>query len=284
MGLVSRFTKPRVNRLTSSRERYGDTKPEISEITVSAIQTCYLMDEYLSKLSNTSIHTLADIVKYNNENRGSEGGHPYDIPAFPDGQPLFEQCVKTKGLKTPTYHAALKHITSQCRENGIDSALNHLNPFDGKSVQLDALLFCDVKRGGIQIAAQAGYPVLTIPVGLDLDGMPVSLVLIHTAWQDDKLVRWASAIEDLLAHQQRLRVRKNGGKQLPRSKRISRIPPTYINHLRKNIPVERSYRYPGSKNETDEPWPERPADPDPGRNSGADQEELAEWERARYLV
>ena len=65
-------------------ERYGDTKPGISEITVSAIQTCYLMEEYLSKLKNTSMRTLADIVAYNDENRGTEGGHPYDMPAFPD--------------------------------------------------------------------------------------------------------------------------------------------------------------------------------------------------------
>jgi len=251
------------------RERFGGTNPEISEITVSAVQTCYLMEEYLAKLSDTPIRTLADIVKYNDDNRGSEGGHPYDIPAFPDGQPLFRECVATKGIKTPAYHAALKHITSQCRENGIDAVLEHRDPVSGKDVKLDALLFCDVKRGGIQIAAQAGYPVLTIPAGLDPDGMPVPLVLIHTAWQDDKLVKWASAIEDLLAHHDQLRTKANGGEQLPRSKRLGRIPPTYIDHLKKNIPVEKSYRYPGSKNETPEPWPDRPADPDPGRQPEA---------------
>lgn len=268
------------------RERYSKTQPEISEITVSAIQAYYLTNEYLSRLENTPIRMLEDIVAYNNENRGSEGGHPYDIPAFPDGQPLLEQCVETKGIKTRAYHAALKHITSQCRENGIDSALNHCNPFDGKNTQLDALLFCDIKRGGIQIAAQAGYPVLTIPVGLDPDGMPVSLVLIHSKWRDDKLVKWASAIEDLLKHVTCLRMTANGGKQLPRGKRLGRIPPIYTNHLRKNIPVERAYRYPGSKNETPEPWPDRPADPDPGRHQDEDEkeEDLDDWERAKYLI
>ena len=240
------------------------------------------MDEYLSKLEDTPVRTLADIVQYNDENRGSEGGHPYDIPAFPDGQPLFRECVETKGIKTPAYHAALKHITSQCRENGIDAALTNRRPHN-KPATLDALLFCDVKRGGIQIAAQAGYPVLTLPAGLDPDGMPVSVVLVHTAWQDDKLVRWASAIEDLLAHHDKLRSKANGAEHLSRSKRLGRIPPTFINHLRKNVPVERSYRYPGSKNETPEPWPKRPADPDPGRQV-EDQEEVDEWRRARYLI
>lgn len=246
-------------------ERYGDTQPEISEITVSAVQTYYLMKDYLSRLEDTTIRTLEDIVAYNDDNRGSEGGHRYDIPAFPDGQPLFRKCVKTQGAKTPVYHAALHHITTQCRENGIDAALKHRDTADNPMPALDGLLFCDVKRGGIQIAAQAGYPVLTIPAGLDPDGMPVSLVLVHSKWQDDKLIKWASAIEDLLKHHNQQLVVDNGGRQLPRSERLGRIPPTFTNHLKKNIPVERTYRYPGSKNETDEPWPDRPADPDPGR-------------------
>ncbi|KAK5070587.1 hypothetical protein LTR64_000260 [Lithohypha guttulata] len=263
-------------------ERYGESNPEISEITVSAVQTYYLMNQYLSKLTNTPIRTLEDVAKYNDENRGSEGGHPYDIPAFPDGQPLFRQCVETKGIKTSVYHAALRHITKQCRENGIDAALNYRSPATSAEVQLDALLFCDVKRGGIQIAAQAGYPVMTIPAGLDPDGMPVSLVLLHSKWQDDKLIKWASAIEDMLVHQQEQRARLYGKSSIPRNRRLGRIPPTYMQYLRKNIPVEKSYHYKGSKNETDEPWPDRRADPDPGRNH--DEDELDNKEVPRYLV
>lgn len=247
-------------------ERYGDTNPETSEITVSAIQTYYLMNDYLSKLETTSIRTLEDVVAYNDNNRGSEGGHRYDIPAFPDGQPLFRKCVETKGVKTATYHAALHHITTQCRENGIDAALSHHDSATNQEVVLDALLFCDVKRGGIQIAAQAGYPVLTVPAGLDPDGMPVSLILIHSKWKDDKLIKWASAIEDLLVQHTQSLVDLHGSGNVSRGERLGRIPPTFRNHLRKNIPVERSYRYPGAKNETDEPWPDRPADPDPGRH------------------
>lgn len=217
------------------------------------------MDNYLSKLENTPMRKLKDIVKYNNENRGSEGGHPHDLPAWPDGQDLFEKCVDTKGIKTPVYYAALKHITSQCRQHGIDAALKHGNE------TLDALLFCDIKKGGIQIAAQAGYPVSTQPVGLDPDGMPVPLVVIQSKWQDDKLIRWASAIEDLLLHHNEQNAKTKGHTRLSRGEALGRIPPTFMNHLRKNIPVEATYRYPGSRNETIEPWPDRKADPDPGR-------------------
>lgn len=232
--------------LSAARELYGETHPEISEITVSKVQTYYLMNDYLSKLRNTPIKTLEDIVRFNDENRGSEGGGAGDLPAWPDGQRLFRQSVKTKGIKDRTYYAALHHIQSQCRENGIDAALqDHSletsqmeNQWDYPEQLLDALLFCDVKAGGIQIAAQAGYPVLTIPIGLDPEGMPVPLTLQHSAWQEDKLVKWASAIEDLI----RLHEEQN---PTPATSRLGRTPPSYKNHLRKNIPVEPEYNWPG---------------------------------------
>ncbi|KIX05563.1 uncharacterized protein Z518_06435 [Rhinocladiella mackenziei CBS 650.93] len=227
-------------------ERFGDTRPEISEITVSKVQTYYLMNKYLSKLKNTPIKTLEDVVRFNDENRGSEGGHAGDLPAFPDGQRLFRKCIETKGIKDKTYYAALKHIQSQCRENGIDAALRcppeHRRSGSADAEELlDALLFCDVKAGGIQIAAQAGYPVMTIPIGLDPDGMPLPLTLQHSAWQEEKLVKWASAIEDLFKIY-------NAEHSIPvtaRTERVGRVPPTYMNHLRKNIPVDPDYRWPG---------------------------------------
>ncbi|OQU98275.1 hypothetical protein CLAIMM_04084 [Cladophialophora immunda] len=230
-------------------ERYGESNPEISEITVSKVQTYYLMNQYLSKLKNTPIKTLEDVVRFNDDNRGSEGGHEADLPAFPDGQILFRKCVETKGIKDKTYYAALKHIQYQCRDNGIDAALKcpsserrPQSAGEGEEVELlDALLFCDVKAGGIQIAAQAGYPIMTIPIGLDPDGMPVPLTLQHSAWQEDKLIKWASAIEDLLN-------RYNEEHAIPPSdrwSRLGRLPPTYMKHLRKNIPTDMDYHWPG---------------------------------------
>lgn len=210
------------------------------------------MKAYLGKLKNTPIKTLEDIVRFNDENRGSEGGHAGDLPAFPDGQRLFRKCVETKGVKDETYYAALKHIQTQCRQYGIDAALgwprnsrlttDSDGAADGEA--LDALLFCDVKAWGFQIAAQAGYPVVTIPVGLDPDGMPVPLTLQHSAWQEEKLVKWASAIEHLLethdADAHGIPSAQSGGLG-----RLGRVPPTYRNHLRKNIPVDLDYQWPG---------------------------------------
>jgi len=70
---------------------------------------------------------------------------------------------------------------------------------------------------------------MTIPIGLDPDGMPIGLNIQHTAWKEATLIRWASAIEDLL-----------------HVKVGPRNPPRYQDHLAKNIPVENEYRYPGA--------------------------------------
>lgn len=189
------------------------------------------MNAYLRNLTNTPMKTLEDIVAFNDANGGTEGGHAGDLPAWPDGQKLFRECVATKGIKTSTYYAALHHIRTQCRQNGIDAALKYRDPKTGKTSVLDALLFCDIKGSGQQIAAQAAYPILNLPIGIDPDGMPVSLTLQHTAWEEGRLVKWGSAIEDLL-------VVERGGR--------GRDTPRYMNHLAKNVPVDMEYRYPGA--------------------------------------
>lgn len=66
--------------------------------------------------------------------------------------------------------------------------------------KLDALLVpLDVGQT-YQIAAQAGYPMITVPAGVNFEtGMPFGLALMQTVWREDALVMWASAIEDLMA-------------------------------------------------------------------------------------
>lgn len=65
-----------------------------------------------------------------------------------------------------------------------------------------------------------GYPIICIPIGVDSAGIPFSLSVQHTAWKEDVLIKWASAIEDLV-------LGMNG----------RRATPTYKNHLSKNIPI-----------------------------------------------
>ena len=50
------------------------------------------------------------------------------------------------------------------------------------------------------MAAKAGYPMITVPVGVNDIGVPFGMGIIQTAWKDSMLVRYGSAIEDLVRH------------------------------------------------------------------------------------
>ncbi|KAF2180472.1 amidase [Zopfia rhizophila CBS 207.26] len=194
-----------------SRE-YGE--PDKSEFTVVKVDAYNGINAYLSELSHTEIKSIEDIVEYNIRNSGTEGANPGDHPAFPSGQDNFHEITQTKGIKSDTYQKALQYTQEKSRKEGIDGALKHP---DG---DFDALIMCDRNGVGQQMAAQAGYPIISIPIGLDADGLPVALTLHQTAWKEGILIKWASAIENL--------VHELSG---------SRPTPCYRNYLFKNVPV-----------------------------------------------
>lgn len=57
-----------------------------SEFTVNKVECYGLLNAYLSRLQNTSIKTVEDVVRFNEENTGTEGAQAGDHPAFPTGQ------------------------------------------------------------------------------------------------------------------------------------------------------------------------------------------------------
>ncbi|KFY09067.1 hypothetical protein V492_05651 [Pseudogymnoascus sp. VKM F-4246] len=190
-----------------------------SEYLVCGVEFYHGLREYLKELKNTSIHSLEDIVAYNIKHR--DGAAPGDDPGFPSGQDLLAKLIDKKEVKDETYRAALQYIREQTRENGIDAALTYQPDPSEPAIQLDALLLADRAGPGQQLAAQAGYPVITIPVGVDSDemgGRPFGLSFQHTAWSEGRLIKWASAVEDLL-----------GAENRPR--------PMYKEHLATNIPI-----------------------------------------------
>ena len=186
-----------------------------SEYTVVKVDFYNNIKSYLSELSNTDMTSLEDIVQYNIDNAGSEGGVPGAHPAFASGQDGFLASMATKGVMDETYYQALGFCQKSTREDGIDAAL--LNAGN----KLDALLIPPSVAQAPQIAAQAGYPIITLPVGVSTaDGMGYSLGLLGTAWSEATLIKYASAIEDM--------------KQTTRFKRTL---PTWKNFKSKIIPV-----------------------------------------------
>ena len=72
-------------------------------------------------------------------------------------------------------------------------------------------------------ASRLGYPMITLPASVSSStGMPFGLALMGTAWSEAGLVRWASAVEDLM-------LRGNGS--------FGRSKPRWYGYRQRNIPV-----------------------------------------------
>ena len=107
---------------------------------------------------------LEDVV--NKVREHEEGAHPGQHEAYPSGQDNLEESLRTKGEENDTYQEALAFIRRKSRSEGIDAAMKQ------GEVTLDGLLVPIQSEGGVacQVAAKAGYPMITIPFGVADDG------------------------------------------------------------------------------------------------------------------
>ncbi|KAL1900373.1 hypothetical protein Cpir12675_000955 [Ceratocystis pirilliformis] len=198
---------------------YGTTRgfSNQSEFTVVKVDFYNNIKSYLSELTNTKMRSLEDIIEYNNKNPGTEGGQPGTHPAFSSGQDTFIASAESKGEYNEEYWDALAYTQTKTR-NGIDHALS----WEGK--QLNALLVPTRVGQAAQVAAQAGYPMVALPLGIEkVSDIPYGFGLIQSAWREDELVKYASAIEDLQL--------TTPGWQYKRTR------PEWRNHLARNIPL-----------------------------------------------
>ncbi|KAI1334743.1 amidase [Xylariaceae sp. FL0016] len=199
---------------------YGGTRgyPNESEYTVVEVDFYNNINTYLSELQNTDMRSLEDLVRYNYANDGTEGGHPWPlgIAAFYSGQDGFLASLESGGTRDETYYQALS-FTQTTTRNAIDSALS----YQGKT--LAGLLVPPDVGQTYQVAAQAGYPMITLPAGVSsTTGMPFGLAVMQTAWAEADLVRWGSAIEDL---------------QVTTATEYKRTLPLWHAYLERNIPI-----------------------------------------------
>ncbi|KAG4441283.1 hypothetical protein IFR05_003211 [Cadophora sp. M221] len=204
---------------------FGSTRgyPNESEYTVVKVDFYNDIRAYLSELNNTDIRSLEDIMQYNIDNVGTEGGIPDIHPAFAGGQDGFNASLQSGGVMDETYWQALSFMHRATREDGIDAAL--LNGGGGNEV--DILLIPSDLGQVTNVAAQAGYPLITLPVGINSEtGMPYGLGLMGTAWSEAEMVKWASAIEDL----------QLSGTE-PEVAGLRRTVPMWLDYRARNVPV-----------------------------------------------
>jgi amidase len=126
--------------------------------------------------------TLADLIAFNQANAATE------MPLF--GQDVFEQAEKTKGLDEPGYRTARSTSLRMAGPEGIDRLLREhkldalVGPTMSPAWLIDAVHGDQTPGGGGgSLAAVAGYPHLTVPMGI-VKGLPVGLSFIGPKWAD----------------------------------------------------------------------------------------------------
>ncbi|HEY6737469.1 MAG TPA: amidase [Actinopolymorphaceae bacterium] len=139
--------------------------------------------------------TLQDLVTFNTTYADVELRH--------FGQERFERALSAPGPDDPAYHAALATAHRLGRDEGIDAALraNGLDalvaPAFPPAWKIDLVNGDQVAGGCSTVSAIAGYPLLTVPCG-EVDGLPVGLAFMGTAWSEGMLLRLGYAFEQAL--------------------------------------------------------------------------------------
>jgi amidase len=145
------------------------------------------LGDYLRRSpASIPIRSLADAIAFNNDHMATE------MPLF--GQDVFEQAEKTKGLNDPAYRKARAASFQAAGPNGIDHLLKQyrvvalVGPTVSPAWKIDAVNGDTFIGGGAgSLAAVAGYPHLTVPMGL-VKGLPVGLSFIGPKWSEAMLL------------------------------------------------------------------------------------------------
>jgi amidase len=144
---------------------------------------------------NIAVRTLADVIAFNKAHADQE------LLLF--GQELFEKSEAAPGLGDPAYKAARATSLRLAGADGIDKMLadNKLDalvaPTAGPAWVVDAVNGDHASGGSSTLPAVAGYPHLTVPMGL-VYGLPVGFSFIGPAWSEARLLGLGYAFEQAL--------------------------------------------------------------------------------------
>ena len=121
--------------------------------------------------------SLDELIKFNDENKEKE------LPKF--GQELFEQSTKKGDLTDKAYIDARAKMDKATRDDGIDTLI--------ATNKLDALV-APTSGATWSIAAVAGYPYITVPVGLR-ENTPSGMAFFGRAYSEPSLIKYAYSFE-----------------------------------------------------------------------------------------
>lgn len=154
------------------------------------------LNRYLATRPGVPVRTLADVIAFNRRNADRE------MPFF--GQELFEKAQAKGPLADAAYLDAARKARRLARE-GIDKPLREqrldaiVAPTGSPAWLTDHVNGDAFQGSSSQPAAVAGYPAITVPMG-QVQGLPVGLTFVGSAWSEGKLLQLAYAYEQGTRH------------------------------------------------------------------------------------
>ena len=205
MRFASGFgTDPAFSAALALLKAQGATLVEIRQFDDKAVgrnEFSVLLNEFKAGLNDylksspapIGVRSLADVIAFNKVHAARE------MALF--GQDLFDKAQATRGLRDPAYKKARATSLRAAGVNGIDRLLkaNRVVALVGPTMppawKIDAVNGDQISGGGAgSLAAVAGYPHLTVPMG-NVKGLPVGLSFIGPKWSDALLLNLGFAYE-----------------------------------------------------------------------------------------
>jgi amidase len=171
-----------------------------SELLVLLYELKADLNAYLARLGpNAPVHTLKDIIDFNERNREKE------MPYF--GQDLFLNAEAKGPLTEKAYVDALEKNHQLARTEGIDATMDKYSldaivaPTGGPAWLTDLVNGDHFAGGSSNAAAVAGYPNINVTAGF-ISGLPVGISFFGRAWSEPTLIRLAFAFEQTIRARQ----------------------------------------------------------------------------------
>ena len=171
------------------RDKIGDAESLVLNTELKVDLNAYLA----TTPAAVKARTLADLISFDTAHADRE------LALF--GQETFIKAEATKGLDDPKYKEGRATSLRIAGHDGIDAMLekDHLDalvcPTVAPAWKIDAANGDQVGGSGAGgLAAVAGYPHLTVPMGAVM-GLPVGLSIMGPAWSEARLLGYGYAYE-----------------------------------------------------------------------------------------
>jgi len=167
------------------------------ELTVLLCELLDDMDAYLAARPGDGVSSLSDVVAYEDAHREVEQRY--------FGHEFFERALTSGGCASEAYQLARERNYHWATQQALGPLLGDadvvLAPAYGPAWKSDLVNGDNAKyvSASIMAAAIAGWPILTVPVGL-VEGLPVGLTLTGRPQSEWTLLAVARQLEEHLGH------------------------------------------------------------------------------------